>query len=123
MMRPMVALAKRSRTVVAGKGFSTRVQKQMCLETAWIAERFAANEADVVTTDEALAHEHVIEVAVVTEDALLAVPACEDRIGRVDVDMSDERLERVVNNTTFGAVGKKMTLSVHVMIHLEKITY
>lgn len=95
------------------------MKQQVGLETTRIAEGFSAYEANVVSPDKALAHEHVVKVAVVAQDAFLAVFARKNRIGRVDVNVGDERLERIVNDITLGAVREEMTETMHVMVHLH----
>ena len=67
VVRTMVTLTERRRAVGAGERFGARVQQQMRLQTARIAESFAADETDVVAADQTLAHQHVVEVAIVTQ--------------------------------------------------------
>jgi hypothetical protein len=66
MMGSMVTLAEGSRTIIARERLSTSVQKQMSLKAARISERLPTDKTNIVTADEALAHEHVVEVTIMT---------------------------------------------------------
>ena len=112
----MVALAERSRTVIAGKRFCTGVQKQVRFKATWIAKWLATDKTDIVTTNKAFTHEHVIEVAVVAQDAFLAVLAGKDCFSWVNIDVNDQRFEGRVDDTTFGARRKQMAFTCHVLV-------
>ena len=88
----------------------------MSLKTARISERLATDETNIVSANEALAHEHVVEVAIVAQNTFLAVFAGKYSFSWVHIDVSNQRLKGRVDNTTFGARRKQMTFTIHVLV-------
>lgn len=119
MMRSMVALAKRGRAIVARERLSSRMKKQMSLKATRIPERFAADEAHVVPANEALTHEHVVKVAIVTQNTFLAIFAGEHGFSWMYIDVRYQGLKCRMNDATLGARRKQVTFTVHVLVKLN----
>jgi transposase-like protein len=89
----MMTLAEGGRAIIARERLSARVQKQMSLKAARITKRLATDETDIVTANEALTHEHVVEVTIVTQNTFLAVFASEYSFSWMHIDVSNQGLE------------------------------
>jgi hypothetical protein len=115
-MGTVVSLAEGGRAIIARERLCARVQKQMSLKTARISERLATDETNIIPANEALAHEHVVEVAIVTQNTFLAVFAGEYSFSWMHIDMRNQGLKGRVDDTTFRARRKQMTFTVHVLV-------
>lgn len=118
VMGTMVPLSERGGTVIARKWFGPGVKQQVSLQAAGVAERFTTYEAHVITANQTLTHEHVIKVAVVPKDALLAVFAGKHSLARVDIDVIDQGFESGVRNRAFRTWREQVALSCHVLVQL-----
>ena len=116
VMGSVVTLSERGRTVFAREWLGASVQQQVRLEAAAVTEGFAADETDVVTANQTLAHKHVVEVTIVTEDTVLTIFASKNCFSRVNIDVSHQRLERCKNRSAFWTRWEQVAFTCHVLI-------